>query len=313
MPVSAIITVNFTSFYIGTHNVYWRYGTVGPYTGPIPVSCFGNGNPCSTSFLISVDNETCTNLIIEGYVQASCEEGTDNQIPFTYTFTPTPSCTRYEITCETVPLLGFDIVDGGSGYTIAPSTANGGITISGGGGSGVVVTANLTGGVITGFTFSNYGSGYVTAPLVVISPPPVGDTASVTALLGYCEGFIGFDCNGSSENSTPSDLFQPGEVFNMCKVGAAPVLPDGYDLVENGNCLCDCTNLTLTVTSMTGSVDYGYTTCDGSGGSDGVFVTGTLNAGDLPLSVCIVVDSLYYQVDSETTTVTATYAPCGVI
>lgn len=313
--VPANITVNFTAFYIGVHNICWRLSTNPPGTETcFTVSCLGGGNPCSGTFSVLVDNETCTPVTYVGWVQAGCEEGTDNQIPFSYTFTPTPSCVGYEITCDAVPLLGFSISNAGSGYDDMdpPSTANGGITISGGGGSGVVVVATTSGGVITGFTFSNYGSGYVVAPSVVIAPPVSGTQAVVTAILGYCSGFTAFDCQGSSEFTVPGDQFQPGDSFKMCKVGTAPgaMIPEEYTTVVDNNCLCDCTNVTLSVTSEAGSVDYGYTTCDGLTESNGVYVYGTLNAGDPAVTACIVDGSFFYNVDTDSTTVSVTFGPC---
>jgi hypothetical protein len=318
MLVSANIYVNFTSWFNGIHNIYWREGTTGPYTGPIPVTCIGGGNPCYGVINVMVDNETCEDVIFEGYIQAVCEPGTNNQIPFSYTFTPTPSCTRYQITCKSVPLLGFSITGAGSIYDPLdpPSTANGGITILGGSGTGVVVTAivnPLAPYEITGFTFSNYGSGFVIPPTVVIAPPPgfpgEGSVATADAILGYCEGFSGFDCNGFTVNSIPGDLLQPTDTFRMCKTGDAPVLSSEYDVSEIGNCLCDCTFLELEMTSETGSVMYMYTTCDGAEG--GSFETGTLNAESPIVAACIVVGSLFYEVDGPGTTVTATYSACG--
>jgi len=56
------------------------------------------------------------------------------------------------------------LINPGSGYTEQPI-----VTISGGGGSGAIVVANLVGDKINSFTVTNRGSGYITSPTVTIS------------------------------------------------------------------------------------------------------------------------------------------------
>jgi hypothetical protein len=54
-----------------------------------------------------VDPESCTPVCFEGYIQATCNpEGSPvDQVPWSATFTPTPSCNLYSLQC-TAP-LGF--------------------------------------------------------------------------------------------------------------------------------------------------------------------------------------------------------------
>ena len=313
MPVSAEITVHFTSNYIGNHTICWRIqGSGDPYTC-FTVTCLGGGNPCQGTFTVTVDNETCDNVVYEGYVEADCEGS--SPVPFPdYTFVPTPTCNRFEVTCDTVGLAGFSIGTAGAGYDPgnAPSTANGGITLSGGGGSGVIVTAVVNPSApyeITGFTFTNTGSGYVTAPLVVITPSPgySGETpinAVVTAILGYCPEFLAPDCDGSSVVNIPGTTFQPTDTFNICKnTTTPPTVPSTYSVVANGNCLCDCTYLRLEVTGS-GAIQYYYNNCDGD------FISATMTAVDPILQVCIVDQTFFYNELGGTPTVSATYTAC---
>jgi FtsP/CotA-like multicopper oxidase with cupredoxin domain len=73
----------------------------------------------------------------------------------------------------------INLTGGGSGYTSAPS-----VTISGGGGSGALATATITGGAVTGITLVSVGSGYTSVPTVTISPPGgTGVTATATATI----------------------------------------------------------------------------------------------------------------------------------
>jgi Chaperone of endosialidase len=61
---------------------------------------------------------------------------------------------------------GFTLITGGSGYSSAPT-----VTISGGGGSGALAQATLTGGSVSGISVINPGSGYTSTPTVIIASP----------------------------------------------------------------------------------------------------------------------------------------------
>src|SRR5437016_3283753 len=60
-----------------------------------------------------------------------------------------------------------NVTFGGNGYVTPPA-----VTFFGGGGSGVTAHATLSGGVVTNITVDNPGSGYSSAPTVVVVPPP---------------------------------------------------------------------------------------------------------------------------------------------
>ncbi len=55
----------------------------------------------------------------------------------------------------------------GQGYTVAPL-----VTVSGGGGSGLQVAANLSNGEVTSYTVTSGGSGYTSCPTIAVAPPP---------------------------------------------------------------------------------------------------------------------------------------------
>ena len=72
-------------------------------------------------------------------------------------------------------ITGFTVVSGGSGYT-TPA-----IILTGGGGVGATATARVSNGVILGLVLTNPGSGYSSAPSVIIrdpSPRAIGAVAS---------------------------------------------------------------------------------------------------------------------------------------
>ena len=63
-------------------------------------------------------------------------------------------------------VTGCTVLDGGNGYTSAPS-----VSFSGGGGAGAAATADVSGGAVTSIIMNNAGSGYASAPIVIIGPP----------------------------------------------------------------------------------------------------------------------------------------------
>jgi len=157
-PIPATITVNFISNYAGGHRVCWRIGNSGPYNCSTIVVCAGGGAPCSANIPITVDNDTCSSVTFEGYVQAICEvEGSLNgRVPFSATFVPDPTCDKYDITCASVAVDSFIITNPGSGYTVGSTPL---VTVIGGGGSGTAATAVVGDGGVRTFTITNGGAG----------------------------------------------------------------------------------------------------------------------------------------------------------
>ena len=77
-----------------------------------------------------------------------------------------------------------DVINGGSGYTAAPS-----LTFNGGAGTGAAATATIEGGSVKGVTITNHGSGYTSAPTVTAAAAPSG---GVTATLVAAYGVAGW-------------------------------------------------------------------------------------------------------------------------
>jgi hypothetical protein len=97
----ATITVNFLANFAGPHRVCWRIqGSGNPLVCTNIVECVGGGNTCSAVISVLVDPESCTPVIFEGYIQATCNaEGSSvGQVPFEVTYTPDPSCKFYLLT-----------------------------------------------------------------------------------------------------------------------------------------------------------------------------------------------------------------------
>jgi len=71
----------------------------------------------------------------------------------------------------------LSITAGGAGYTTAPA-----VTISGGGGTGMTATTEISNGVVTSISITSAGADYTSAPTVTLAPAPTGGTtATATA------------------------------------------------------------------------------------------------------------------------------------
>ena len=77
---------------------------------------------------------------------------------------------------SSLKVQGVEIINPGYGYTVAPS-----VVFLGGGGAGAAATTTIGNGIVGIITLSNGGSGYATAPIVTISPPSSGTTATARA------------------------------------------------------------------------------------------------------------------------------------
>jgi len=187
--VIATINVNFTSNYVGCHRLFWKRITSATYTGPLYAipPCLGGGAPCTITFYDTVDTESCTNVQYEGYVQACCREESDTtgRIPFTVTFTPSPTCLPLTVTCSLVEVAGLTPLVEGSGYNpMAPPS----VTFVGGLPSvSAAATATVGTGDIDTLALSNQPtgpdipSGVTYGPVGVIALAPATGVASVNA------------------------------------------------------------------------------------------------------------------------------------
>jgi hypothetical protein len=299
--VSVSLTVNFVSYYAGNHRICVSIDGGTTYDCTTIVSCIGFGTACSGVFYTTVDNETCDDVTFDVYVQPTCEEegSLDKRTYATYTFVPSPACKKYTLTCDNVKVDTINVTNAGSGYTIVPN-----VTLSGGGGIGATATAALDGmGGIT-ISLTNGGSGYTSAPGVNIDPPDTPGTQAVAvAVLDECEGFSFDTCTGTY--SLNSDTVSVGQSIDVCcPTTGGPVITSQFTKALNGNCLCDCEYLTVTVTGASGGITYYANDCDGAQ------VTGNLTTLSAPLSACIAVDSFYYVVTSGNPTVTTTTGAC---
>jgi hypothetical protein len=84
---------------------------------------------------------------------------------------------------------------GGTGYV----AANTQITISGGGGSGAVITPIVGSGVITSLVITNAGTDYLTTPTITITSGITG-TTSIVGGSGYTNGTFPLIVSGGGDS-----------------------------------------------------------------------------------------------------------------
>ena len=170
--IPATITVNFISNYAGQHRICWRTGGAGAYDCSTLVTCTGGGAACSATIAVTVDHETCDDVIFDGYVQATCEdEGSlSGRVPFTVTFSPVQPCTMYVVECTSVPVARVEVLTRGNSYTPGATLP---LTFVGGGGTAAAGNAIVGDGGILTWTISSGGSNYVSGGFsgVVTSVP----------------------------------------------------------------------------------------------------------------------------------------------
>lgn len=173
----------------------------------------------------------------------------------------------------------------GTGYltgdVIAPDTATVGVP-------GVAAQIGVTSdyGTILTLNVTGNGSGYTSVPTVTVDPPGAGVTATGTAVMQDCPKFTLPDCDGVGV-SGPDVAFL--DTITGCSTSApANPFPARYTITQNGNCLCDCQNVTITNTGSSGGLRVWYTLC--GGGS----ATVDLDAGQ-QATQCAATGSVYWS------------------
>jgi len=183
----------------------------------------------------------------------------------------------------------FTVSGAGSGYTTAPT-----VTVAGGGGSGLAVTAVVTNNVVTGFTITNPGSGYTSSPTITLSGGGSNPTSNATITIPISSslaaaqnsvvtvnstiGGAGYDMNNLptvsiSGNGTVVPVWQNGVLTGLTVTGqgagysAAPTvtITGGTTPVVGANTTAISALLTLAPVSLPGtgtvvSGGSGYTT-----------------------------------------------------
>jgi hypothetical protein len=222
--IPASIDITFNANYTGCHRICWRPEGAPDYDCSTEVTCTGNGNPCSASIGIQVDNAGCLPQTFEGYVQACCEDplSLNGRIPFTVVFSPNPDCLGYTITCDgPVSINNVVVTDPGSGYVPGASIPVTFVPALGG------IAANAIigdGGVSSSFGSAApfpFGSGYVdgtytSVPAVTLTGVGSGALFTVTVLSGQVIS-AEVQVNSNGINYAPGDTI----TFNNANLGGS--------------------------------------------------------------------------------------------
>jgi hypothetical protein len=137
-----------------------------------------------------------------------------------------------------VTAASFTINGGTTVYSAAPT-----VTISGGGGANAAATAVLTGGVVSGITTTNAGTGYTTAPTIAFSAGTITTAGTNPTGTGNATNFtvngITVTNTGSGYTNVPTVTFSSGTgttaTANLSTVilGAATTIGGSGDITIN--------------------------------------------------------------------------------
>lgn len=176
--VAANLHVSWVSVFVGQHRVCWAIAPSVIYDCTTVIYC--GGGPCSVDIPITVDNESCDAVTYQGYVQASCEDigSMTGRVPFSITFTPTPTCISYNVACVGVPVLSLTEVLHGKGYDVVGAVPSVSITLGGGAGAtGVATIGNST--IITNNGTAGVNGVYLAVAMITSSGIGTGGFADV--------------------------------------------------------------------------------------------------------------------------------------
>ena len=123
----------------------------------------------------------------------------------------------------------IDIINPGSGYTVAPS-----ILVVGGGGAGFAATATISDGSIGIVTITSGGTGYSTVPTITFTGAPgtgttatavayvgSGNTVGIVTQIGITNAGIGYTLAPTATITTPYTGGAGNYIFNEVVTGAA--------------------------------------------------------------------------------------------
>lgn len=186
-------------------------------------------------------------------------------------------------------LSSIAVASGGAGYIDTPI-----VTITGGTGTGAQAVANVSGGVVTGFTITNPGTGYSSGD--VLTATLIGGGSTTAATVGTIT--LGANTGGGLTKTGAGVLTLPGTntYTGPTTVNAGTLLLDfagsinsssgillngaGAKLVQNGAPLTPLVTVTNGTLDGTGSFDR-VTVSDGGSLVNGTSSTGFLTIGTL--------------------------------
>jgi len=166
------LTINSTNVANSLNNMYQYQFKNGAFEVP------ANAEMMITSFQIPYSWYNITTRYNNNSFKMYWASPTVNSITLTNGGSGYTSAPTVVFTATNTTVASITVTAGGSGYTSAPT-----VVFTGGGGSGAVATAVLTGAIVTSITVTNIGTGYTSAPTISFTGGGVGTGATATAVL----------------------------------------------------------------------------------------------------------------------------------
>ena len=170
-------------------------------------------------------------------------------------------------------ISSFDVTEGGSGYSAAPSVSVGKTTVGVGTTSDAIGTVTISGGVVTGIAVSVGGAGYsqTSPPQVLVGPPTAKEEdCDVSGYAGDQGTIVGFGTTTISTNPYMMfDFFIPVDSFLRDSLVMVDAAGGGGIVTVSGISTADYfvvegSNVGLATTSFT-SASYGIGSTVGTG------------------------------------------------
>jgi len=192
-------------------------------------------------------------------------------------------------------VVSIGVQEAGTGYLEVPA-----VTITGGGGSSAAATASIAGGVVTGITVTNVGSGYTSDPTVAIDLPFITiPQANVTIADTDTIAYTGHGLSVADEvkyqdggGAALAGLVDDTSYF----VSGVGLTTDDFRLATSAVLAAGEAVPTATITDTAGA--FGIATSDGNlAVGDRVVITGTLTG---TATITGYVDGNIYEVSAVT-------------
>ena len=252
------------NLFMGIDSITVSNGGTGYLTAPLIKITGGNG-VCAVAYSV-ISGGIVTGIVV-----------TDHGIG--YTSIPTVTLSNgvgatASVLLTPTSIQSITVIYGGTNYNIPPN-----VSIVGGGGSGAIVTANVSGGAITGFNILNPGSGYTSNPQAIIN----GNAITEVVLVPTSVASITVTNGGSDYSSIPTIT------LSGAATAVAVLTPTGIQSITVTNGGMDYIDVpTLSWSPGAGQhgiPTYPSTLCNLSYGIDSVKVTESGNYTSVPTVV----------------------------
>lgn len=208
----------------------------------------------------------CSNVTIEGYVQACCSDENDPSSFVTFKFdVEVEKCESYAVLCTKAGVANIVVTNPGSGYVSTPSV----LINSPGGGSGFSGTVVMDGDTVDSITILNSGDGYPKTATVRFTLSPTGDNPE--AYIEFCP--CGPNCGAASTleyiecidgNTIETPIALGGEQFTLCSKDT-PVVTNAPSLLVaklTTSYCCSCQSYRITNNEKEKTINMIYIDCN---------------------------------------------------